>query len=155
MCLARPLISKLDAGVAEYFDSQLLANPGDKAIALQTLAIEQARNAHVGIVVEVAEGQILELPLQVADTEPVRERRVDIKDIASHEFASLLVVLDRADRTGALGELDQSDAHIVDHGHEHLADIVSLPSACPSTTRHWDCADPRSPPCAEHRAPAT
>jgi hypothetical protein len=71
----------------------------------------------------------------VTDTEPVRERRVDVEDIAGDEFATLLIVLDRADRTGALGELDQGDAHVVDHGHQHLADIVALRLGLPEHDR--------------------
>ncbi|MCY1492451.1 hypothetical protein D9M68_262570 [compost metagenome] len=76
---------------------------------------------------QVAEGQVLQLPLDVADAEAVGERRVDVEDFAGDAVALLLVgVLHRADGAGALGQLDQCDAHVVDHRHQHLAQVLHL-----------------------------
>ena len=60
------------------------------------------------------------------DPEPVRQRRVDIEYLLGNRLASLLVVLHSADGAGALRQLDQGDANVVDQGDQHLADIVLL-----------------------------
>lgn len=89
--------------------------------------MQQGGDLLVLLGLEVAEGQVLQLPLDVADAEAVRERRVDIEHFARHALALVVAgVLHRTDRTGALGELDQRDAHIIDHRHQHLAQVLDL-----------------------------
>ena len=68
------------------------------------------------------EREVLELPLHVLDAEAVRERRVDVERLLRD--ALLLLLGERRDRphvVEAVGELDEQDAHVLRHRHEHLA----------------------------------
>src|SRR5690606_4007883 len=77
--------------------------------------------------VERPEAEILELDLEAIDTEPIRDRRVDLERLARD--APLLVERQRADRAhvvSAIGELDEHDAQILHHREEHLAEALGL-----------------------------
>ena len=76
---------------------------------------------------EGLEGEILELPLQRVDSEPVRERRVDLERLAGLLHLLLLAqVLDRAQVVKPVGELDQDDADVLRHRDDHLAVVLGL-----------------------------
>ena len=77
--------------------------------------------------VEDLEGEILELPLERVDAEPVRERRVHLERLLRLLHLLLLAeVLDRAHVVEAVGELDQDHAHVLRHRHDHLAVVLGL-----------------------------
>jgi hypothetical protein len=76
---------------------------------------------------ERLEGEVLELPLDRVDPEAVRERRVHLERFA--RLLHLLLaseVLDRAQVVEAVGELDQDDADVLRHSHDHLAVVLRL-----------------------------
>ena len=76
---------------------------------------------------QVAEREVFQLPLDMPDAQPVRQRRVDVEHFAGHPVTLVLVgVLDLADGTGTFGQLDQRHAHVIDHGHQHLAQVIDL-----------------------------
>ena len=55
------------------------------------------------------------------------ERSVDVERFAGDGFAAVgLEVLERAHVVQAVGQLDEDDAHIGDHGQQHLADVFGL-----------------------------
>ncbi len=98
--------------------------------ALADLA-PRSRARRVSVVVrlglEVAERQVLELGLDPADAEPVGERGVDLERLARDALALRRVeVLERAHVVQAIGELDQDDPDVVDHGQDHLAEVLGL-----------------------------
>jgi hypothetical protein len=106
---------------------QLVHHVADEALAVQPPLMQQLGDLFVLVGLEVAEGQVLQFPLDMADTQAVGERRVDVEDFAGHAVALLVVGgLHRTDRAGAFGQLDQRDAHVVDHGHQHLAQVLDL-----------------------------
>ena len=73
------------------------------------------------------EGEILELPLQLVDAEPVRERRVDLERLA--RLLHLLLapeVLERAHVVEPVCELDQDDPYVMGHRHDHLPVVLGL-----------------------------
>jgi len=73
------------------------------------------------------EGEILELPLERVDTETVSERGVHLERLARLLHLFLLAqVLDRAHVVQSIGELDQDDAHVARHRHDHLAVVLGL-----------------------------
>ncbi len=77
--------------------------------------------------VEDLERQVLELPLDGVDAEPVRERRVDLERLL--RLLRLLLtaeVLDRAHVVEPVGELDQDDAHVLRHRDDHLPVVLRL-----------------------------
>jgi len=76
---------------------------------------------------KVAEGQIFQLPLDMTNTQAMGQGGVYIKNFPRHTPLTLLRrQLDGANGTGALRQLDQCDAHIVDDRHQHLANLCRL-----------------------------
>ena len=76
---------------------------------------------------ERLEREVLELPLQLVDPEPVGERRVDVERLAS--LLHLLLapeVLERAHVVEPVGELDQDDPDVLGHRDDHLAVVLRL-----------------------------
>jgi len=116
----------IDAGGLQL-GTQLAHHVGNEALAVQPPLVQQRGDLFVLIGFEVAEGQVLQLPLDMADTQAVRQRRIDIEDFAGNAVALLVVgSLHRTDRAGTLGQLDQGDTHVVDHRHQHLAQVLDL-----------------------------
>ena len=77
--------------------------------------------------VQHLEREVFELPFQMVDTEPVRERRVHLERFFRFLHLLLLAeVLDRAQVVEAVSELDQDDAHVLRHRHDHLAVVLGL-----------------------------
>ena len=77
--------------------------------------------------VQRLEREVLELPLERVDAEPVRERRVHLERLARLPHLLLLAqVLDRAQVVQAVGELDQDHADVLGHRHDQLAVVLGL-----------------------------
>jgi len=73
------------------------------------------------------EGEVLELPLEVVDAEPMGERRVDLERLL--RFLDLLLLTKVAERVHVVQtvtELDQDDADVRRHGDDHLAVVLGL-----------------------------
>ncbi len=70
----------------------------------------------------------------MTNTQTMRQRCVHIKHFPGHALSAQFIGLHRPNRTGALRQLDQRHAHVVDHGDEHLANIVFLPVRL---TQYW------------------
>ena len=116
----------LDAG-----GFQLLAQMGhgvvDVLFTIETALVQQLGDLLVLLRLQVAEGQILQFPLDMTDPEAVSQRRVDVEHLARHALTLLFVgFLDRANGAGTLGQFDQRHAHVIDHGHQHLAQVLDL-----------------------------
>ena len=76
---------------------------------------------------EDLEREVLELPLERVDAEPVRERRVDLERLLRLLHLLLLAqVLDRAQVVEPVGELDQDDADVLRHRDDHLPVVLRL-----------------------------
>ena len=76
---------------------------------------------------EALEREVLELPLDRVDPQPVRQRRVDLERFA--RFLDLLLLGQRRDRAHvveAVGELDQDDPDVRGHRHHHLPVVLGL-----------------------------
>ena len=84
-------------------------------------------NHAIAIRVERLEAQLFQLDLQVMDTQAMRQRTVDLQSF--QRDATTLVWTQRAQRTHivrAVGQLDENDADILHHRHDHLAEVLSL-----------------------------
>ncbi len=76
---------------------------------------------------QVEEREVLELPLDLRDAEPVGERRVDLHRLARLVDAALRRQRrERAHVVQAVRELDQDDPDVLGHRDEHLAQVVAL-----------------------------
>ena len=116
----------LDTGGGEFV-AQLLHDIGDVLLAIQPPLVQQGRDLLVLLGLQVTEGQVLQLPLDMTDAQAVGQGCIDVGHLASHPVAAFFGgVLDRTDGAGALGQLDQGHAHVVDHGHQHAPQVVDL-----------------------------
>ncbi len=110
--LAREEVARLvDEGLA------LVALLGDELFDLLVLARVQGR-----------EGEVLELPFDRVDPQPVGERGVDLDRLA--RLRHLLLLGQRAERAHvvqAIGQLDQDHPDVGGHRHHHLAVVLGLP----------------------------
>ena len=77
--------------------------------------------------VEVFQRQILQLPLDLLHTEPVRQRRVDLHRL-QRLFPLLFrrLVLHGAHIVQPVADLDQHHADVLGHGQQHLAQVLHL-----------------------------
>ena len=77
--------------------------------------------------VQRLERQVLELPLQLLDTEAVGERGVDLERLVRVlRPARLGERRERAHVVQAVGELHEQDADVARHRDDHLADVLRL-----------------------------
>ena len=76
---------------------------------------------------EGLEGEVLELPLDLVNAEPVGERRVHLERLPGLlQLLLLAQVLDRPHVVEAIGELDDDDLGILGHRDDHLAVVLGL-----------------------------
>ncbi len=88
----------------------------------------RARKASYGPRLEVLERQLLELVLDLAHAEAIGDGTVDVARFLRDLDAPLLgQVVQRPHVVQSVGELDQDDADVIDHGQQHLAKILGLP----------------------------
>ena len=99
----------------------------DLALALLALLGDPADQIVIVLGLEVAQGQVLELPLEAPHAQAVGERRVDVQRLAARSLLPLgRQVLERAHVVEAVGELDEDDADVLGHRQEHLAEVLRL-----------------------------
>ena len=98
-----------------------------EGLVLALLFFKRLGDLRVTDGVEIFERQILKLPLDALHTEAVGDGRVDL-----HRFKRLLpllfgrLILHGAHVVRAVGKLDENDADVLGHGHEHLAQVLHL-----------------------------
>ncbi len=104
-----------------------LPQVGDQRLALMALASDALDYVFVCLRLEVSKCQVLELPLDLADAETVRKRRVDVQRLA-RDLAALDLGqgVEGAHVVKTVGELDEDDAEVLRHRHHHLADVLGL-----------------------------
>ena len=104
-----------------------LAGLGDVDLALVALLGDQLLDLGVLARVQGREGEVLELPLDRVDPEPVGERRVDLQRLARLRHLLLLRQgAERAHVVEAVGQLDQDHPDVGGHRHHHLAVVLGL-----------------------------
>ncbi len=124
--MARPEISD---SIPTSASSEVRKAPGvfDVGLALVALLGDELLDLLVLARVEALEGEVLELPLDRVDPEPVGERRVDLERLA--RLLELLLLRHRRERphvVEAVGELDQDDPDVRGHRDHHLAVVLGL-----------------------------
>ena len=77
--------------------------------------------------VQVLEREVLQLEVERVQTQPVRDRRVDVERLARDALAmDRRHRVQRAHVVEPVGELDQDDADILRHREQHLAEALGL-----------------------------
>ena len=107
--------------------TQLVHHIADKALSVEAALMQQGGDLFVLLGLQIAEGQVLQLPLDVADAQAVRQWRINIEHLAGDAVALLVRgIFDRANRAGTFSQLDQCHAHVINHGNQHLAQVFDL-----------------------------
>ena len=76
---------------------------------------------------QVTEGEIFELPLELTYAEAVGKGRIDVGDLLGHQHPGLLIRQLGFPQAGdPLRQLDDDSAHILHHGEQHAAHVVHL-----------------------------
>ena len=77
---------------------------------------------------EILERQLLQLVLDLAHPEPVRDRRVDVARLLRDLHAAIFgKMVECPHVVKAIGELHEDDADVVHHREQHLPEILGLP----------------------------
>ena len=110
MCFARPLTSALMPCVASS-SRRMRLDLRDVALARRALRLDELGDLLVALRLQVAEREVLELPLDLPDAEAVGQRRVDLHRLLRGADALLgRLGVERAHVVEAVGELDDDDA---------------------------------------------
>jgi hypothetical protein len=125
--LGRPLTSARiscaaisDAGARSHWRRRLRA---------PALFFQHLGDALVGHRLQEAERQVLQLPLQLPDAQPVGQRRIEVEGLARILCAGFVLLLglgEVAQRGHARGQPHQHRAHVGGHGQQHLAQGFDL-----------------------------
>ena len=97
-------------------------HPGQVVVALGGAGGHHLLDLGVALGVQGGEGQVLELPLELLDAEPVGQRGVDVEGLLGG--AALLPLRHHGDGAHVVqpvGQLDDEHPPVLGHGHEHLA----------------------------------
>ena len=116
----------LDAGVLEP-GLELRDRPLDVALAALAAGVEELGQLAEALGLEDLEGQVLELPLDLPDPEPLGQRGVDLHRLAGDPG----LLLRRQGGEGPhvvepVGELDEDDPDVLRHRQQHLPDVLGL-----------------------------
>ena len=101
--------------------------PLDVRLAALAPRVEELGQLAEALGLEGLEREVLELPLDLPDAEPLGQRRVDLHRLAGD--ALLLLRRQRVQRAHVVepvGELDEDDADVLRHRQQHLADVLGL-----------------------------
>ena len=106
---------------------QDLDDVGDVFLALFAFRRDKRFQRLVRGRIQIAKRQILELRFQPINTEPMRDRRVNLHRLARDLLLPVSrQMVERAHVVQPIGELDQHDADVVRHRDDHLAEILGL-----------------------------
>ena len=99
----------------------------DVMLAVDTALVEQFGNALVFRRVQIAEAVIFQLPLQLTNPQPVRQRRIDVCTLFGGQHALVFRrILHLSQMGNTLGQLDYHAAEIIHHGQQHPANVIDL-----------------------------
>ena len=106
---------------------ELLLDLGDQMAVAVGERIEPLADELVGLGIELAERQVLQLLAQAVHAHAAGERRIDVERLLGDAGAALRRhVLERAHVVQPVGELDQQHAHVVGDGEQELAQVLGL-----------------------------
>ena len=119
-----------DLGAHAHLGELVLEEPrrfGDVIFAVGATLRHHALDLGVLARMEGREGEVFELPLDAVDAQPVSQRSVDLERLLGLlDLLLLAQVAQGAHVVEAVGELDQDDADVFGHGHDHLAVVFGL-----------------------------
>ena len=118
--------------ITQQFFPQYLHHTIHIVLAGNPFFIQQARNLFIGVGLQIAKRQIFQFPFEMTNPQTVRQRRIDIKHLFSHFFAAIWrSVLHSTNGGCTFGQLDQRHSDVINHGNQHLTQVVDLGFALP------------------------
>ena len=124
----RPSISTTGTCASASLAAMVAFSSLDQPFGRAALRVDLDAQRLVGLRLEVAERQLLELVLDLAHPEAVGDRRVDVARLLGDLDAALLgQVVERPHVVQPVGELHEDDADVVHHREQHLAEVLGLP----------------------------
>ena len=126
MPLGRPMTSGLQMAGRQFL-AESLGYLGDVGLALGAARGQQPRDFPVLGLVQMAKSQVVQLPLEFPDAQAVGQRRIYVQrflgDAPALGFGQ---GIQRAHVVEAVGELDEDDADVLGHGHQHFAEAFGI-----------------------------
>ena len=99
----------------------------DRAAGRAAPPLDPGAGRVIRLGVEVLERQILELVFDLPHSQSVGDGRVDVQGLLPDGQSSpLRHVAERTHVVQPVGQLDENDANVVDHGEQHLAEVFRL-----------------------------
>jgi hypothetical protein len=99
----------------------------DDGVGCLSLGVDLRAQPLVRFRLEIPEGELLQLVLDLAHAEPVRDWSVDVERLLRHLQPALLrQMLQRPHVVETIGELDQNHPNVVHHREQHLAEVLRL-----------------------------
>ena len=124
--LLPPLHHRRDAAIGELLGQLLFDVGGEIVIALGECRQPLGDDA-IGIRIELAERQVLELLAHLLHAHAAGERRIDVDRLfGGAAFALRRHEMQRAHIVQTVGELDEQHAHVVGDREQELAEILRL-----------------------------
>ena len=100
---------------------------GHEPVVFRCLLVQRLGDLPVAHRVEIFQAEVLQLPLHLLHAQPVGDGRVDLHGLEG--FLLLLLrrlVLHGAHVVEPVGDLDEDDADVLAHGHQHLPQVLHL-----------------------------
>src|SRR5450759_779363 len=98
-----------------------------KRFPFSPLDSNKSSQSPVLIRVQIAECEVLHLPLELVYPKPVGERDVNLHGLLGNTLLLVLAqVLQRSHVVQSVGKLDQDHPQICSHGEEDLADVLKV-----------------------------
>jgi len=105
--------------------AQHLHHVGDVLATDRALFLEQLAEPSVGLGLELAKGEVFELPLELPDAETVGQRREDVHRLPCERAACLVVdAAQLAHPFDPVRERDEDDANVRGHSEKQLAESL-------------------------------
>ena len=139
--LRAPVDRGVDARVLQRRDDGL-TDLVDQPFPLRPLLVQLVREIPVDFGSQVLQAEVFQLGLDLGHAEPVGEGRVDLPGL--ERDALLFRRVQEGQRPHVVEpvrELDEDDAHVLGHGHEHLAEILGLKLLLASEGKPGDLRD--------------
>ena len=117
---------RFDAGIRQGLD-ELLLDVVDVGCRIASAFLELLAQDSVGDRIDVAKRQVFQFRLELPDPETVGQRGVNLECLVGD--AGLLLRWQGAEGAHVVepvGEFDEHDPDVVDHGQEHLAQVLRL-----------------------------
>ena len=115
-----------DAGLFDMLP-HLLHNLVDSLFPNLSFKMYLLRQIVIHLRLQVFQGQVVHLNLNLADTQTIRQRRINLQGL-SGLFLSFLrtLVFQSTQIMQAIRQLDDDDPDILGHGYKHLSEILRL-----------------------------